>query len=363
MSKIVDLPLLLPAPRYLVPAAGQLALADDLLIVLDGNHAQELHTTAVRLREALAAQGVAWQIAAGAHLPPDKIGVTLDLTPGSVRHIQGYELTITPRMIHVVGANAGGAVLWRIDPDPAAAAVRPCSAHPAHPRLARLPQPRASCSTSAATKCRDGRRSTPWWIMLASWKINQLQLYTEHTFAYRRHPDVWAEASPMTGEEILALDAYCRERFIELVPNQNSFGHMRRWLTHDAYRHLAECPHGCDTGDPEWGYFDEPFSLCPGDPGSLELVRDMLDELLPHFRSRIVNVGCDETDRIWATGAARRRWPSAARARVYLDFLLQLRREVRSRGHTMQFWGDIIITDPELVAELPRDVHRPGMGL
>ena len=62
--------------------------------------------------------------------------------------------------------------------------------------------------------------------MLAGWKINQVQLYTEHTFAYRQHPDVWAEASPMTGDEILALDAFCRERHIELVPNQNSFGHM-----------------------------------------------------------------------------------------------------------------------------------------
>ena len=66
--------------------------------------------------------------------------------------------------------------------------------------------------------------------LLASMKINQLQLYTEHTFAYRNHPEAWAEASPMTGEEILALDAYCRARFIQLVPNQNSFGHMERWL-------------------------------------------------------------------------------------------------------------------------------------
>src|SRR5262249_23159652 len=41
--------------------------------------------------------------------------------------------------------------------------------------------------------------------LLASMKINQLQLYTEHTFAYRNHPQVWAEASPMTGQEILDL--------------------------------------------------------------------------------------------------------------------------------------------------------------
>ena len=68
--------------------------------------------------------------------------------------------------------------------------------------------------------------------MLAEWKINHLQLYIEHTFAYRGHEEVWRDASPLTPQEIRDLDHYCRERFIELVPNQNSFGHMERWLKH-----------------------------------------------------------------------------------------------------------------------------------
>jgi len=76
--------------------------------------------------------------------------------------------------------------------------------------------------------------------LLSEWKINQFQLYTEHTFAYRNHGVVWDKAGPMTGEEILALDMYCRERFVELVPNQNSFAHMERWLKHKEYLHLAE---------------------------------------------------------------------------------------------------------------------------
>src|SRR6185369_4793545 len=80
--------------------------------------------------------------------------------------------------------------------------------------------------------------------LLASWKINQLQLYTEHTFAYRNHEDVWKKASPMTAEEIRDLDEYCAERFIDLVPNQNSFGHMERWFEHPEYLQLAEAPNG-----------------------------------------------------------------------------------------------------------------------
>ena len=41
--------------------------------------------------------------------------------------------------------------------------------------------------------------------------------------------------------------------------------------------------------------------------------------------------------------------------RVYLEFLQQVHALVAARGHRMQFWGDIIIEQPELIAELPRD--------
>ena len=79
---------------------------------------------------------------------------------------------------------------------------------------------------------------------LASWKVNQVQLYSEHTFAYRNHPEVHADASPFTADEIRALDAFCRERHVELVPNQNCLGHMNRWLQHPRYHGLALAPDG-----------------------------------------------------------------------------------------------------------------------
>ena len=81
----------------------------------------------------------------------------------------------------------------------------------------------------------------------------------------------------------------------------------------------------------------------------------MLDELLPHFQSRQVNVGCDETVDL-GNGRSREIVAEKGTGRVYLDFLNKIRREVRIRERTMQFWGDIIIEYPELVAELPRDM-------
>ncbi|HVU10487.1 MAG TPA: glycoside hydrolase family 20 zincin-like fold domain-containing protein [Phototrophicaceae bacterium] len=185
---------------------------------------------------------------------------------------------------------------------------------------------------------------------LASLKINQLQLYTEHTFAYRKHPVVWAKASPITSEEILALDAYCRERFIDLVPNQNSFGHMWRWLQHPEYADLAE------THERVYEWMSEvPFTLDPSHPGSLRLLESLYDELLPNFTNRMFNVGADET---WdlGTGRSKALVTAKGKGRVYLDFVLEIYKRVTERGRTMQFWGDIINQYPDLVPEIPKDV-------
>jgi hexosaminidase len=189
--------------------------------------------------------------------------------------------------------------------------------------------------------------------LFAELKFNRLELYTEHTFAYVRHPEVWAGADPMTPEEIRALDAYCAARFIELVPNQNSFGHMERWLKHPRHAPLAEAPEGwVAPWSPERR---PPSTLCPGDPRSLALIAELYDELLPNFSSRALNVGGDEP---WELGQGRSRAGCAevGVGRVYLEYLLGLHRLCAERGRTMYCWSDLLQRHPELIPELPDDV-------
>jgi hypothetical protein len=193
---------------------------------------------------------------------------------------------------------------------------------------------------------------------LASWKINQLQLYTEHTFAYLNHPEVWQAASPLTGQDILELDAYCKERFIELVPNQNSFAHMHRWLTQPRYNALAEVPEGFMAPD---GHIREPFSLDPTNPASFELVSSLFDELLPHFSSRTVNIGCDETFDL-GQGKSKALCEQIGKHRVYLDFVLKICHDMLARGYKVQFWGDIVLEKPELIHEIPAGVIGLNWG-
>lgn len=194
------------------------------------------------------------------------------------------------------------------------------------------------------------------WLIdhLSELKYNHLQLYVEHTFAYQNHREVWKDASPLTPEEIRALDAYCRDRCIDLVPNQNSFGHLERWLAHPRYLELAELPQG---GAPlPWGGFQtKPSSLCPTDPRSFELLRELYDDYLPNFSSHLFNVGCDEPFDLRGPGRSQADVKELGEGRVYLDYILQLHTLVTKRDKKMAFWGDIIINHPELVPEVPQD--------
>ena len=198
--------------------------------------------------------------------------------------------------------------------------------------------------------------------LLAKFGYNQLQLYIEHTFAYSAHEAVWKDASPLTAAEIRQLNACCAMNGIELVPNQNAFGHLERWLVKPEYNHLAELPQG--GAMTPWGTLKkEPTTLCPTDPKSLEFLDGLFAELLPNFDSRYFNIGCDETfDLRSPRGRSVAAVKEKGAGRVYLDFLKEVAALARKYGKRPMFWGDIILKHPELVGELPKDLIALDWG-
>ena len=184
---------------------------------------------------------------------------------------------------------------------------------------------------------------------LADFKINELQLYTEHIFAYRKYKSIWRSWGALTGAEMCKFDARCRELGIDLVPNQNSFGHLRHFLEHPSLKKLGEVSESYE--DENGGFVRRPSTLAPNHPGTLPFLRKLYDELLPNFSSELFNVGCDET---WdlGRGLSKRFCEERGKGRVYLDFLNQIHHEVSARGKRMMFWGDIILKYPDLIPEL-----------
>jgi hypothetical protein len=192
---------------------------------------------------------------------------------------------------------------------------------------------------------------------MESLKLNHLQLYTEHAFAYAGHEEVWRGASPITAGEIRELDAYGAERGVGLAANQNCLGHLPRWLKMPRYAPLAEIP----PDSPRWTFETDdgrsfarsgPHSLCPTDPRSLALIEDLLGQLLPNFSSPLVNIGCDEA---FDVGQGRSRGTVAERGRagVYFDWLRAVDQIVRRHGKRSLFWADIAWRHPEFGHLIP----------
>lgn len=186
--------------------------------------------------------------------------------------------------------------------------------------------------------------------LLALLRINQLQLYTEHTFAYAAHEVVWRDASPLTAEEVCQVDAWCQEAGIELVANQNCFGHMEHWLAHEPYRQLAECPDGYQLH----GAHRAPTTLEPTE-ASADLALSLFHELLANFTSRTVNIGCDETQEV-GRGRSAARVAQVGSTEVYVEHLLRLATPLVQDGFQVQFWGDMLYRHPDVMGRLPQGV-------
>jgi hypothetical protein len=351
---------LLPNPRQIEIKDGCFSAGSNPVIQITADAPQRAFFTAQQLAKTLQnTWGGSWPVTASRSLPEGQKRLMLGLDPEKITHPQGYQILICPEQIEILGSDEQGLFygvqtlrqLIRQSTD----RHLPC--------MQILDWPDFTNRGVMLDISRDKVYQMETLFMLvdelSSWKINQLQLYMEHTFAYRGHEIVWHGASPMTPEEILTLDRYCAERFIELVPNQNSLGHMTRWLKHPLYQHLAETTEPLQT---PWGNEQkEPFSLAATQPETLAFMFGLYDQLLPNFSSKQINVGCDETFDLGA-GRSKSAVEAKGKGQVYLDYLLALHAALNKRGSRMQFWGDIILEHPELIPQLPEDVTALDWG-
>ncbi|MFH0993300.1 MAG: family 20 glycosylhydrolase [bacterium] len=187
---------------------------------------------------------------------------------------------------------------------------------------------------------------------LAAFKINHFELYVEgFSYAYPSFPEYWSDETPLTPADYEWLDAYCSEREIDFVPNQNGFGHMSAWLARPELHSLAEC----EEGYVAWGFPFPSSTLNPLDPRSLDLVRRMYADMMPHVRSRYFNINGDEPFEL-GLGKSKVAVEKNGKEAVYIQFIRQLCTEIKAFGKTPMMWGDVLIHHPEAIRTLPSDV-------
>lgn len=189
----------------------------------------------------------------------------------------------------------------------------------------------------------------------AHYKLNQLQLYIEHTFLFKGHSEIATITDTLTAEEIMELDEYCHERFIELVPSIATFGHLYEALRSETFGDLCELE---NTKDLTYSWVDRMnhHTLDVSNEGSIEFVQDMIDQFLPLFRSKKFNICADETFDL-GKGKNKELGERVGTSKLYVDFLNKIISYAKKQHNKeVMFWGDIIIKHPEYIQELPKDL-------
>ncbi|MDJ0789061.1 MAG: family 20 glycosylhydrolase [Myxococcota bacterium] len=331
------LPPLLPRPDRAEPTGGHFALAVGTPLVLRAGSAHEDFQCAERLRDRLATH-TGRVLCVETHERLAELGPRIELVRRGDAG-EAYAIEVGREAIRIEGDGAAG---LRHGATTLAQLVDsrgriPCCRIEDAPRFGlrgvMLDVSRGKVPSDASLRELVDR--------CAALKLNALMLYTEHTFRFRRHPEIGADASPLTAESLRALDQYAAERGVELIPTLQALGHMGHVLKLPRYAHLAESELG--------------WSLSPAEPGTYELIDDLLDEYLPNFRSGYWNANCDEP---WdlGRGKSKAREAELGPGGVYVEHVKRLHAAARARDRRLMIWGDVVHSHPEQVEHLPRDL-------
>ncbi len=170
-------------------------------------------------------------------------------------------------------------------------------------------------------------------------KLNLFTYYMEHQFAFQKHPVIGPKDGSLTSEELTALVAFAQPLRINILGNQQSFGHFTAILAHPEYEALRETP----------------YLLCPTTPRTYRLLDDLYSEVAPLLPFPFFNVCCDETDGL-GEGPSKPLASAIGPGALYVEHIRRIHDLIANKYHKrMMMWGDIILRHPDQLHKIPKD--------
>ncbi len=346
---------LLPLPRHFNAQEGHFLFTYRHRITLETTCPEEVLHAAQLLVQTLEEQtGIRPSIdrrSPGMELPG--VHLCMDSTAAPRLGTEGYLMQITQTGVDITGASPAG-ILYGVQTlrqiIRQSGCLLPCLTVEDYPELAArglfYDVTRGRIPTMAFLKAMADRCS--------EYKLNQLHLYIEHTFLFDGFSEIWRDDTPLTAQDILELDQYCRRRHVDLVPSIATLGHLYKVLRSQSFRNLSELEEAPGT---PFSFYQRMahHTLDVTQDASLDLVYRMLDAYAPLFSSKLFNLNGDEPFDL-GHGKSRLREPDASSHEMYVDWLVKLCEHVRQLGKQPMFWGDVILADPDTIHRLPADV-------
>ena len=373
----------IPQPVSLETHAGVFRLDSRIVIAVPAG-APDVRQTAEYLAHAVAAP-TGWQlkIAESARRPPRRNAIVLSLTTQTAApvHPDGYELTVTPRVVRIQSPTPAGVfygvqtLLQLLPPEiesPSrrdAAWTAPCVHIVDYPRYAwrglmldvsrhfftkefveqyidRMARYKMNVFHWHLTDDNGWRieiKSLPQLTKVGAWRVPRLAWWGGREAP--REGEAATDGGFYTQDDIREVVAYARQRFVTVVPEIEMPGHALAALA--AYPELS-CTGGPFYVDPGTHFYRKiDNAFCPGNEKTFEFIDKVFSEVAPLFPSQYVHIGGDECFKgFWQTcPKCQRRMSDEHLANVEeLQSYLVRRAEkiLESKGKKLIGWDEIL---------------------
>jgi len=172
--------------------------------------------------------------------------------------------------------------------------------------------------------------------------INTLVMEWEGTYPYEKHPLI-PNKYAYTKEQVTSLIKYCNTLGIDVIPLQQSFGHVEYILRHERYKNLRE-----DQKDYS--------QVCPLETeGDSALFTDLYTELASTHTSKYIHIGGDETYLLGHDDKCRMKVAREGKSKLYADYIKMLCDIVIKLGKRPVLWADIALAYPDAIKSLPKE--------
>lgn len=177
----------------------------------------------------------------------------------------------------------------------------------------------------------------------AKLKLNTILLEYAERFPYEKHSSIKAP-SALSKEEVEELVETARGNNIEVIPLQQSIGHLNYLLRHDKYAWIREEDIRKDQ-------------LCPLNPDAFKVFTELAEEVIQlHPGIRYFHIGGDEARRLGTCPKCKEKVEKYGVSRLYIDYINSVSQWLSERGLTPIIWDDMLCAHPEALDDLDRRI-------